>query len=482
MTKIYDRLKSVHKRPLHEAQIKMAKAFFVDKKKIIMSQWGRSAGKSETILFISWVFAQLNPDSEVYIICPQIKQGRKIYWTSHRLQRYGPPEWVSMNQATDMRVEFLNGSRIIVDGCENFESLRGIKPNLVFYDEFQNHSKEFDLEVMRPNLLVKKARLIVTGTPPKRRSAYYVEFRENLLAEIASGDETRAYFEFSSYVNPAHDKEELDKIIAQLTRSGNKTIAKREYMGELCFGGEDSVFPSWSRTKHLMPESVMVGALRGQAHRLRFYTIFDPGTSSVFAVLFIAYNPNTQQVWILDEIYEKDRLKIDTKNIFDRSLAREQQILEKLCAKGHSFKRVYDEAAQWFAREVQSNYRIALTPTTKRTRDDESDIALIRMMMAEDNTLFVNEKCRWLVWEIESYCTDEKGQYPKENDHLLDDFRYFVAHVNFKFIADISKDEMGTRGQLVQVDGRNIRLYQSDNWGQDTWEGSLEDGYDTRYN
>ena len=76
---------------------------------------------------------------------------------------------------------------------------------------------------MAPNLVAKRAALVVIGTPP-RRETYYVEFRAQLLQEIADGDDSRTYYEFPTFINPTIDREELEKIRIRLYKAGDEKI------------------------------------------------------------------------------------------------------------------------------------------------------------------------------------------------------------------------------------------------------------------
>lgn len=480
MTKVYDRIDNVHKRPLHEGQIKMARAFFNDHKKVIMSQWGRSGGKTETVLFIAGVYALLNPNSLIYIICPELKQGRKIYWTPGRLQEYLPPEFIRDVSESLLMVVLNNGSKIIIDGSENHESLRGIKPNLVFYDEFQGHKKEFDLTVMRPNLFAKGASLIVTGTPPGERDAYYVEFRDQILSDIKNGDKTRAYFEFPTTVNPSQDIVELKKLMNQLIKSGDTALVEREYMGRLVFGGVDAIFPNWAPSRIMKSPTVLNGLLQKQQKKLQFYTVMDPGTAACFAVLFAAYNPSTAQLYLLDEIYEKNRKQMDSRTIFNNILKKEAAIAKQLGVGALPFRRVYDEAGAWFQNEVQANFGQNMSPTAKWKADDERQLSTIRVLMSEDNCLFISERCKCLIWEIEAYCYDKNGRLPKKHDHLIDCLRYLIEDCGYKFITDVVREEH--QSYSLQVGERTVKAYVSDDWGDDTFNESMNDGYESWLN
>lgn len=467
MQDTYDRLKNVHKKPLHAAQVQLAKDYFNTCKRIIMSQWGRSGGKTESALFIACVAAMLNDNFIIYIITPERKQGKEIYWASKRLQNYPPPQYVADIKETEIRLVFKNGSFICVDGCENYNAHRGLKPNLVIYDEFQNHNKEFHLEVMAPNLLAKESSLIIYGTPPKSRAAYYVEFQEQLMKQIKSGDITRAFYQFPTEVNPTIDKTELAKVRKELIDSGNEVIWYREYEGKLAFGGEDVVFPKWEPKEHCKNHRIAMSFLENDKHKLKWYVICDPGTSTCFAVLFAAYNPYTQQVFVLDEIYEKDRMRTDTRQIWERIKKKQEELYSG--APDRTWKVIYDEAAAWFGREVAANYHVGITPSQKQKSDEETDISRIKMLMAAPKALTVSDRCYWLRWEIESFVTDEEGRYPDRNNHLIDSFKYLMQACGWKLLEKAEENLNPDN----YTNKKNPTSIEPTDWADSVVEGSL---------
>lgn len=470
MSAVYDRINNVHKKPLHKGQIIVAKDYFIKRKRTIMSQWGRSSGKTEAILFISTVACLLTPGFLVYIIAPEAKQGKEIYWISKRIQNYAPPQFLL--KPTGMCLPFKNGSSIIVAGQENYDGLRGIKPNLCIYDEFQNHSQEFHLEVMQPNLIAKNCSLLTFGTPPKSRQKYYVTFWEELQKKLKEDPKTNAYYEFPSSLNPTLDPEELLKIRKTLIESDNLAIWEREYEGKMAFGGQDVVFPKWNPVNHVRTHKVVMSYLQNDKHKLKWYTICDPGTSSCFAVLFACYNPFTQQIFILDEIYEKDRQRTDSRQIWDRIQKKEAELYPN--SPPRAWRRIYDEAAAWFQREVVSNFKEpnglspSMSPSQKRQNDEESGISTIKMIMTQDNAIIVSDRCYWLRWEIESYITDTKGEYVDSNNHLLDCLRYLIADCNWKLV------EKSENNAIIEVNkAYNVLKPEIEEWDQDVVENSL---------
>jgi hypothetical protein len=467
MNAVYDRVNNVLKKPLHPSQVKLARDYFTRGMRIIMSQWGRSGGKTESALFIATVASLLNDNFITYIITPERKQGKEIYWASKRLQNYPPPQYIKDAKDTEVRLVFNNNSFICVDGCENYNSHRGLKPNLVIYDEFQNHNREFHLEVMAPNLLAKQSALIIYGTPPKSRSAYYVEFWEQLQKQIKEGDCTRSYHEVPTSANPTIEQAELMKVRKELIESGNEVIWYREYEGKMAFGGEDIVFPKWNPTVHCRTHKVVTSYLEHDRNKLKWFTICDPGSSTCFAVLFAAYNPYTQQIFILDEIYEKDRKRTDTRQIWERIQKKEEELYPG--APHKAWKRVYDEAAAWFANEVQSNYKIGLVPSNKHATDKETDISRIKMLMSHSGALTVSDRCYWLRWEIESYITNEEGKYPDKNDHLIDTFKYLMQTCSWKLMEKGDSDLVPTVNKIKN----DVMSIEPADWADDVVENSL---------
>ena len=428
----------------HLGQFPVLRAFFQDRKKVIMGQCGRSHGKSEEILYITWRFAVTNPGSEIYIICPEIKQAKKIYWLPKRLQSYGPREFVEDIRESELRVIFDNGSTIMLDGCENFDSLRGIKPRLVVYDEFQHHTKDFDEEVMQPNLASGKVSLVVMGTPPKR-VCYYTDFREHLLDDIANGDTSKFYVELPTEANPTMDRLWLANKRQELIKRNRYNVWLREYEGKLAFDTESAIFPFFDdklNGKHVKPHRVVMDMVYRDRKKLNFYAIFDPGTATVFAVLFAAVNPYTNQIFIIDEIYATSKEEMNASAIWRTAKAK----MEEICDYEERWNLYYDEAAAWFPNEIGQG----LIPTSKlqysklRMADEgRPGESVLNTIMEDKNKFVVSEGAKKFIWEMINYVVNEKGEYPRRDDHLMDGLFYFVqeARIIAKPLTDMTDEE-----------------------------------------
>lgn len=437
--KLHNHLKSVGRFP-HEGQARIIRAFFNDRKKILQGQCGRSTGKTEAAIYIATRFALTNPGSETYIICPELKQAKKIYWLKRRLQNFGPQDFIFEHRESELRTVYNNGSYIILDGCENYEALRGIKPDLVIYDEFQHHTQYFDEEVMQPNLSSGKVSLVVFGTPPKRH-CYYVDFRENLLENIRLGDKDCFYMELISESNPTLDKEWLKKKKAELIRKDKFNVWLREYEGKLVFDTESAIFPFFKPEKHVKPHELIQNLIRRDRKKLNWYAFYDPGTTTVFGALFIAVNPYTSQIFILDEIYAEERKECTAQSVYSKAIQKKDALNDNEDA----WTEYYDEAGAWFANEVQQIFNKNLIPTHKQKAHQAFDEgrageSILNTAMMQENIFFVSEKCEKFIWELGNYVQDEQGRYPKTHDHLMDLLFYFVQNTRYTIVEEVDTD------------------------------------------
>lgn len=322
---------------------------------------------------------------------------------------------------------------------------------------------------MAPNLLGKNSSLILTGTPPKTKDCFYYNFKGELMERIKRRDDRIAYFEFPTSVNPIIDPVELEITYQSLLASDDLPIWKREYLGQDCFSGRDSVFPKFDTEVHCRPLEYLESIYERDKSKLKWITIADPGTVTCFAVLFLAYNPFTSQVFCLDEIYETDRRHNDSHQIWERIKKKEKALWNG------DWIRVYDEAGAWFANEVKNNFRQDRPnwrPTRKRKDKIEDQISMIKVSMGREGCFWVaKDKCPKLIWEIENYVTDEEGNLPEDNDHLLDDLRYGYSSLNIKMVEGDNKVE---NGRLITLPTPNseygsshVKIQRVDeNWSQ----------------
>lgn len=415
----------------HKGQLRVGHALFYQGKRKIFLEWGRKAGKSETIAFCLYRLATLFPGS-YYYIAPFAKQAREIMWADGRLQNFLPPNLKARYlqgkpNDSEMRIRFKNGSFIKLDGADNYEAYRGVNPHGMVYDEFKDFHPEFH-KAMDPNLATHKAPLIIVGTPPEQEDHDFIRLAD--FCKNNKGGET-AYFNYPTWINPHIDKNWLREKKAELFAKGEEDVWYREYEARRVFGGKRAVFPMFESGKHSRQHDVLICEIERDRRKLQWQCIADPAGATVFAVLFRAVNPYTRQVYCLDEIYEDRPAEMTTASMW----AKIDRIIQDLNPCYSDWTYIYDEAATWWANEIGALFsyeRIdaGWSPTMKASKSKEDGINLIREQFLA-NKLILSSRCTKLAWEIRNYIKDKNGKIPKINDHLIDCMRYgdmFIGH------------------------------------------------------
>lgn len=427
--KLYEILEGLHRNwNPHNGQAEIGNALFYQEVKDIFACCGRNFGKSELAIYLTWRYAMQVPGSENYIFLPLQKQGKEIMWAPERLQNFGPRDWIKSINNTEMRITFNNGSFIKVDGSDNVDALRGIKPKgLIIYDELKDHKKAF-IDAMEPNRAAHDSPAVFIGTPPEFHNHF-----DDLMKQFKE-DPDAVFFWAPSRSNPHISQKFIDKKEIHYRNANDIETFLREYEALPVRGGKKHIIPQFFRyqTKeliHIIPRDI---------HKWTMWTIFDPATTSTFGVLFILHNEYTKQFVIVDEIYEQDRSAMTSIKIARRV----NEIFTKWKERGiHKFRFVYDEAAAWFSNELTEHEEIPwqfdLEPTKKSKWNEQEGISAIRTVF-DMGLIDIASHLEKLLYEFGQYMTDDKGKVPKANDHLLDCLRYFLFAAGYNFIG---KDE-----------------------------------------
>lgn len=148
-------------------------------------------------------------------LAPTYKQAKTIAWDY--LTHYSRPiPGISINQA-ELRVDYPNGARIQLFGCDNPDALRGLYLDGAVLDEYAQMPSSLFGEVLRPALSDRKGFALFIGTP-KGKNAFYELYmgakgRDNWYTKVYRASDTEVV-----------DKEEL--LDAQ------DTMTEEEYQQE----------------------------------------------------------------------------------------------------------------------------------------------------------------------------------------------------------------------------------------------------------
>jgi hypothetical protein len=459
----------------HPKQVTVGQALFYLRILSIFIQCGRKWGKTEIILYILWRWAKQFPGASCYYISPYQKQSKEIVWANRRVQEFGPRDWLLPGSRginnTELRLNFRNGSFVKCDGSDNFEAYRGIEPHLVIMEESKDHRPEF-WQAMEPNLLPNKAPVVWIGTPPDRECDYVIrakEHREEMEAAAREGRTPRQlYIEGSSWDNPHNDRQFLYDTKRRLYLRGEGDVWEREYEGRYVPGGASKVFPMLNRQRHVRPHAELLHEIHKDRKKLEWYWWADPAGASCFAVLFVAINPYTKKIYVLDEIYETRQSHMTVRVIGKEALEKRDELWDR-----GEWRQGYDEAAAWFQNEFLAEFSDEyLEPTEKATTDKEAGLSLIKDVLLADRVV-ISDRCVKFFWELDNFFKDKKGKYPKVNDHLMDDLRYILRAANYEFseTEEYREEHDDTfRGARISDDFPELDEFRGkrDDWG-DVW-------------
>ncbi len=433
-----------------KGQVRAGKSILVDGKKRVFIQCGRKWGKTEFVIYLLVRWAILHAGSTCAYFGPNRKIAKNIIWK--RLKSFIPKEFLldqSVEKAfkdAELTVRFWNGSEIKIDGTTDEDSGRGVEPHLVVYDEYKDIKDGFR-EGMEANLEVYQAVELFIGTPPDHENHF------TAMAEEIRNDPTGFFIEAPSSEGPVYGTPDgllkLKKLYDKYNRIGDLATYYREYEGKFVLGGAGALFPMWASKKEklVQPNIEIHAEIHRNLSKLEWYMISDPGTTTCHATLLAALNPYTKKLYILDEIYEKNAEQTSTRRIWPRIEGLMLSWHPTLPISDDKWYKGYDEAAAWFANEVNDNFgNIGLTPTNKKLTDKLNGLSLIKDQMIEER-LVINDKCVWLIWEIERYVKDKNGNIPKKDDHLIDILRYINSAAGFQFKAhEDANDPIDDRG------------------------------------
>ena len=463
----------------HQGQALIKKALFGENKEVIFLECGRKFGKTEMLAYLLYRYALSKPNAACYFIAPFQKQARELVWANNRLQNFFLPlidpktnlthkghnreeaykiydelkeKYLDRVNDSEMRIKFNNGSFIKLDGADNHQAYRGINPNIIVYDEFKDHHPKFHTG-MDPNLATFNAPLIVVGTPCEGDEQNMPSF--NGMADYADQAENQAYFNMPTYINPHIDKAWLLRKKEELFAKGDEDKWFREYMAKRVLAGQRNIFPMIEKNKHMIPSVEMKEKLKFYKD-WDFFLSFDPASASIFGVLLVAIHKRSRQLLIMDEIYEKKKALMSTKQIFPRAL----ELLNKWNILQDDCRMIYDNAAAWFQNEVANEYGFNLEPCRKDFKKAKEDrINLIKDCLLLEGCVYFSEEAENTFNEFAEYRTDEKGRIVKneetgsEDDHNIDNLRYILSNAYYDTVPvappEQSEREKERRGYTI---------------------------------
>lgn len=407
----------------HAGQQRVGYQLFYNRIRSLFVQCGRKWGKTEFALYVLWRIAKQYSNSPCYFIAPLQVQAKEIVWADPRIQNFGPREWLKPGSQginnTEMRLNLTNGSFIKIDGSDNYEKYRGPRFKVCVYEEYKDHRPEFR-KAMRPNAAVLDGTELFIGSPPDRHCDYSV------VAEDHRVTPSKYFYQAPTWENHHIDRNWLLEEKKGLYLRGEGDVWEREYAAKEVHGGAQKIFPMFGKNLVKNHDELMRSIERDRK-KLEWVMWTDPAAASCFGGLFVAHNPYTKMLYILDEIYEQDPSKMTVKQMGSTIFKMRDDLYQR-----GEWRMGYDEAETWFCNEMIDNFpdEDSFEPSHKSANDKESALSLIKDIMLCDR-MVISDRCVKFFWEMENYFKDSKGKIPKKYDHLIDCLRYILAALHY---------------------------------------------------
>jgi hypothetical protein len=156
----------------------------------------------------------------------------------------------------------------------------------------------------------------------------------------------------------------------------------------------------------------------------------DPASASCFAVLFGAVHKHDGRVRFLDEMYVTDQALTSVGHIWPEMKRRMDAILQTEEGDDLQWTIVCDEAAAGVRVELLDQFGVFAQPTQKAVHKKHYGISLIKDLYVADK-LLVADRCKNFASETVGYFLNDKGEYIKKDDHLLDAARYLLHAAHY---------------------------------------------------
>jgi hypothetical protein len=405
----------------HPGQVRILAPLLNGESSEIFGQCGRNFGKTELITYVLWRWALAFPGSENYYFSPYMKQSREILWASNRIQSMGPRDEIAGEpNKSEMRIILNNGSFIKLDGSDNVEAYRGVKPKgLTVFDEFKDFRPEF-YEAYDPNRAAHDSPLFIIGTPPDHECQF------TQVAENFKKNPNKRFYQAPTSENPYISRRWIEAKKAELYARGEGDAWEREYEAKFVRGGAGKIFPMLKES-HRVPHDEIMRKIHRDRLKLQWFLWADPAASSVFGVLFAALNPFTKVWYFLDEIYETRQSEMSVGVIGKRIIQTRNQLMNDPRVE---WRQGYDEAASWFRNEMHAHFNEHFEPTHKMKTDKVKGLSVIKDALLQDK-IYISDRCQKLFWELDGMRKDKSGNIPKENDHQIDNVRYLFEAAGY---------------------------------------------------
>lgn len=298
---------------------------------------------------------------------------------------------------------------------DSFKKIRGNSYGMWIATEINLHHDNTIKEAFNRQLAAKRRKIFWDLNPDAPTAPIYTKYIDVYAAKDAAGTLIGGfnYRHFNIFQNINISKERREEIISQYDE--NSIWYVRDILG-LRIRAEGLVYPMFNRKRHVVSEIA-------EANRLhRYYVAIDYGTVNPFAAGLWDFDVVEQKATMVRELYYKggSAKRVDNEAYY--------KMLEGLIGDYEIEYIVIDPSAASMIETIQKYGRWSCVKANNDVLNGIQDVT----KFLNAGVLFFHESCINTFAEFESYVWDEDADEDtviKENDHSMDQVRYFCRTV-----------------------------------------------------
>jgi len=259
----------------------------------------RRSGKDFMALFIC-LMVMLQKRCSVYYIWPTYAQARKAMWKNITMQgkpllELIDPKLIYKKNSTDMSIQLINGSELIILGSNKIDSIRGANPYMCVFTEYAYQDPRA-YEALRPITLGNDGKLIFLTTPNGKNFFFDMYTRAQNNPEW-----------FVQHLTVQDTKHmSIDQIQAEI-QSGemSKDMSMQEYYCDFSQGAQGSFYSQYINDIRLKEQIINVP----YEPIYPVNTAWDLGVRDSMSIIFFSV-VNSKEIRIID-YYENNSRGLD---------------------------------------------------------------------------------------------------------------------------------------------------------------------------
>ncbi len=383
---------------LNRPQIAFFNAINSPQYRFIVAAFSRRLGKTFAANVAGQVVT-LMPGSHVLIVSPNYTLSNISFELQRTLIRKFDLE-VEKDNAKDKIIELSNGSTIRMGSLSTIDSCVGRSYDLIIFDEAalgKNGEEAFNVS-LRPTLDKPGAKAIFISTPRGKNNWFSLFWNRGFSPEYPEWCSLQADY--------TENPRMLASDVAEAQRSMSKAEFEQEYLAS---------FNSFEGQIYQLAGACILPWAGNDGDRVEFIAGLDPGYRDPTAFVVIAYMPNHDVFWIVDEYLEAEAVTSKHAAVFQ----------EKIDKWGVDSIFIDSAAAQMSA-DLAYSYNIA---TIKAKKQVLEGIAYVQTLV-EQGRIFVDPKCKNVLemfdqyqWNKNENLIQEKPLHDKYS-HMADAVRY----------------------------------------------------------